>query len=121
MSEKITKKIIVFDGILSMKSNSLNEIESIVNEVHKSIPENYRDTAHWSMGNVTSLGEANVIISYKRLETDEENAERDKHDGERVEKSKDEKIRRAILLAKEYPGILQVSPEIEKKMAKNVK
>ncbi len=112
MSEKITIKEIVFDEIMSFKARRLHTVVTFINNQADKIPEEYRGTATWSMDGLSLGGETRVTIAYRRLETDEENAERDRIAAEETAAIEEERVASLIKIAEDNPDVLQVCPEI---------
>ena len=108
MSEKITKKIIVFNNSMVLKARKLMTVATFIGNQINKIPEEFRPIATWSMSSPSPNGEVNLVIAYKRLETDEENSARDKADVVIAEEAHVKLVEEATTLAAEYPGILEV-------------
>lgn len=109
MSEKITIKDIVFEGTMELKSRRLQTVTGFINNQMNKIPEEYRSVATWSMGVPDgSNGDVKLVIAYKRLETDEENAARDEGDAIVAQAEYNKRVEEATAIAEQYPGILQV-------------
>jgi len=111
MSEKITIKIIVFNDPIYLKTRRLETVWSFIAKQINKIPEEYRSIATWSMSNQSVDGDVNLVIAYKRLETDFENTIRDAADLEKANKEQAKLVEEATLLANKYPGILMINPD----------
>ena len=110
MSEKRTVKIIIYKDWLPMAAMPFNQIVEFVRDKQLEIPGVYRPGAKWSMSPPCN-GKFKVIISYKRFETDEENAVRDAEDAEKATKANQKRVEEARLVAEKYSDILDVKPE----------
>lgn len=112
MSEKRIKKEIAVKEYKFLSTMPFESFCEYVEELKARVPEEYMAGAKISITEPGEVGgDCHIIVSYKRLETDEENAKRDGDDEAKQEAKRNKKKNELIALAAEYPEILTVNPD----------
>lgn len=75
------------------------------------VPAEYMESAKISINTFGHMAESQIIVSYRRLETDAENLARDTEDQAEAEAEDAERIAKLVKLAEDNPDILQIKPE----------